>query len=843
SALDYAHRHGVLHRDVKPENVLLADGGAIVADFGIALALSAAGGGRRTETGLVVGTPEYMSPEQLSGERALDPASDQYALALVLFELLTGRPPYEAPTVQGMLLRRLSGPVPSARAERAEVPEALDAALRRALALEPAARWPSVAAFAGAVEAAAAPPRRRSRLPLLAVLGVALLAVAIAWPLWVRLQREQAVASLPRIRALAEAGAYDQAFALAEAARRRLAGDPLLDSLWPEVSQRLRVRTTPPGATVTLERFAPDSAAAPGPVRAGTTPLGPLTLARGDWRVVVAAAGFAPVERIASTELLRGNRRYRPDSVLTFDLALRRADPRDSAMVPVPGGRYVLVSPDAPPHDTVRLADYAIDRHEVTNAEFAAFVRAGGYAAAGLRVADRTGLPGPRAWTNGEFPAGAGRLPVADVSWREAAAYCDWRGKALPTLHQWEKAARNGMTAVGDATTMPWGVASPRAPATRRANFSGAAPLPVESFPFGISPFGAYDMAGNVKEWTATPAAGPTGAGYVAAGASFEDPTYLFGQLGVYAPDSASRTLGFRCARLLAPAPGDQGAVPLDFARRTPVYHPVDAATFRTLLEHYRYDPRPLDARVLERVATPDWTREKIRYAGLDGDSVLAYLFLPRHARPPFQTIVYVPSSAAFQGNPAPNEAAFVMGPHVKAGRAVFVVVLKGMIGREFPPGHERPAPQTVGFRDLMVLHATELRLGLDYLATRADVDTARLAYAGVSLGAGSRLPLAAVDPRFRSVVLIGGGIDERLQPTLPEASNINFAPYLRAPKLLLNGRNDEEHPWLSRGLPLWNLLREPKKLILVDGAGHLPPAEARVPAINAWLDETLGRV
>jgi hypothetical protein len=173
----------------------------------------------------------------------------------------------------------------------------------------------------------------------------------------------------------------------------------------------------------------------------------------------------------------------------------------------------------------------------------------------------------------------------------------------------------------------------------------------------------------------------------------------------------------------------------------------------------------------------------------------------------------------------------------------VFVVVLKGMIGREFPPGHERPAPQSVGFRDLMVLHATELRLGLDYLATRRDVDTSRLVYAGLSLGAGSRLPLAGVDDRYKGIILIGGGIDERMQPTLPEASNINFAAYLEPPKLLLNGRNDEEHPWLSRGLPLWNLMREPKSLVLVDGAGHLPPAEARVPAIETWLDRTVGPV
>jgi dienelactone hydrolase len=140
-----------------------------------------------------------------------------------------------------------------------------------------------------------------------------------------------------------------------------------------------------------------------------------------------------------------------------------------------------------------------------------------------------------------------------------------------------------------------------------------------------------------------------------------------------------------------------------------------------------------------------------------------------------------------------------------------------------------------------MVRHATELRMGLDYLGTRADIDTTRLAYMAFSWGAGSRLVFAGVDDRFSAVVLVGAGIDERIQPTLPEAANFNFAPYIRAPKLMVNGRQDEEHPWKTRALPLWNLLREPKELLLIDGAGHRPPIEVRAPAINAFLDRTLG--
>jgi pimeloyl-ACP methyl ester carboxylesterase len=173
----------------------------------------------------------------------------------------------------------------------------------------------------------------------------------------------------------------------------------------------------------------------------------------------------------------------------------------------------------------------------------------------------------------------------------------------------------------------------------------------------------------------------------------------------------------------------------------------------------------------------------------------------------------------------------------------VFAIVFKGSAERAFGAGWEPPAPPTVRFRDLMVLHGTEMRRAVDYLETRDDIDKRRIAYVALSWGAGSRLPLAAVDDRFRAVVLIGGGIDERLQPTLAAASNINFAPHIRPPKLLLNGADDEEHPWQTRGLPLWNLLREPKQLVLLPGVGHIPALQDRVPAINRFLDQTLGPV
>jgi serine/threonine-protein kinase len=167
SALDYAHAQGVIHRDVKPENILLHEGEAMVADFGIALAVSAVAGGRLTETGILVGTPQYMSPEQALGERTVDARSDVYSLGCVVYEMLAGEPPYTGPTAQALITKRLVDPVPAVRRLRAAVPAGVEHALLTALAKAPFDRFASALAFADAL---VRPAGVRARPPSVAVL-------------------------------------------------------------------------------------------------------------------------------------------------------------------------------------------------------------------------------------------------------------------------------------------------------------------------------------------------------------------------------------------------------------------------------------------------------------------------------------------------------------------------------------------------------------------------------------------------------------------------------------------------------------------------------------------------
>jgi eukaryotic-like serine/threonine-protein kinase len=197
-ALDYAHRHGIIHRDIKPENILLHDGRALVADFGIALAASKVGGARMTETGMSLGTPTYMSPEQAMGEREITARADVYALGCVTYEMLVGEPPFSGPTAQAIVAKVMTAEPAGLTAQRRSIPPAVEAAVLTALEKLPADRFATAAEFAGAlvnpqamtVRAAAIGAgrlgqRRLGWLPAAivaaAAFGVGLLAARLIW--------------------------------------------------------------------------------------------------------------------------------------------------------------------------------------------------------------------------------------------------------------------------------------------------------------------------------------------------------------------------------------------------------------------------------------------------------------------------------------------------------------------------------------------------------------------------------------------------------------------------------------------------------------------------------------
>ncbi|HSG48718.1 MAG TPA: SUMF1/EgtB/PvdO family nonheme iron enzyme, partial [Longimicrobiales bacterium] len=793
------------------------------------------------------GTPAYMSPEQFTGEGGADGRSDVYALGALLFEMLAGRPPFAGGTVQSILARTLTEAPPDLSTLRPEVPTPVARAVARALAKDPGDRFPTAASFREALLLRGKGATTARRLPWLVATAAALVVAGTAGYLGLAAsKRAEAREAVIRAARLVDERRYLEAYDLAEEAERWIPRDTVLARVLTASSDLLTVLTEPAGAEVMVQRFEPDGAAMAPLLPLGVTPVSGVRVPRTTHRLILRRAGYRTVERLFSSELAREWLPVEEGRRVPVDVVLPPEASTPEGMVAVPGGEYQLTSPDVPRALSAVLEPFLMDRFEVTNQAYAEFVRTGGYERDELwghappevrgGLVDRTGLPGPRGWLRQRFPDGAERLPVTGVSWWEAEAYCRSVGSRLPTLFEWEMTARDGqMSRFG--VIMPWGKQVAVEAGERRANFNSEGPAAVDAFPFGISPHGAYAMAGNVREWTASRFAG----GLVVAGGSWQGPAYLYTEYVSEPPSFHSDGLGFRCGR--HEGQGDQGGGPVDLEIRTPDYRPVDRAGFETLRAFYRYDLVPPNPRTTDVVETADWTRERIWIDGPQGDSILLYFYAPKSARPPYQAIVYVPGASVFFLDRLPDNAEYALGPAIQAGRALLTVVMDGMMERGFPEGAAFPEPASVGFRDLMVKHATELRMATDYAQSRDDVDGDRIAYVASSWGAGSRIAFAAVDDRYRAVVLVGGGIDERIKPTLPEADNVNFAPYIGAPILMVNGANDEEHPWPTRGEPLWDLLPEPKELVLVEGGGHLPPVEARIPAINRFLDRVLGPV
>jgi tetratricopeptide (TPR) repeat protein len=185
-ALGYAHSRGIVHRDIKPENILLAGDHALVADFGIARALAAAGGEKLTETGIAVGTPAYMSPEQWSGDARLDGRADLYALGCMVYEMLVGAPPFTGPSAQAIMARHSMDPVPPLRTVRRAVPAHIEAAILKALEKSPADRFATAGQFAAALTAPgrSVAKKRARRLAIAAGITVGLAGFTAAGLLW-----------------------------------------------------------------------------------------------------------------------------------------------------------------------------------------------------------------------------------------------------------------------------------------------------------------------------------------------------------------------------------------------------------------------------------------------------------------------------------------------------------------------------------------------------------------------------------------------------------------------------------------------------------------------------------
>ncbi|MEX2141792.1 MAG: protein kinase [Pirellulales bacterium] len=864
-ALSAAHQRGIIHRDIKPGNIIVTPHGvAKVLDFGLAKLLTS-GSPDATQSGRVVGTPAYMSPEQARGQE-VDHRSDIFSFGALLYHMCTGSVPFPGASSVEVMHAVITEPQTSVRELNADTPPALAAVIDRAMSKSLADRYQTVEEMSAALRTIAeqvSPPSvpafvtaraRRRRWTVAAVAAISLIVLG-SWYAWRTVRHRWAQQQVPVIEELAQAGNFFEAYDLALGARKYLSNDPKLTRLMPAISDTLSVTSEPPGAQVYLRRFAGSAASGPPPRElVGTTPMSDLEIARGDYVISIEKDGYVPFERSHKSLALGGLEAPMLSPALRLQVALTPDGDAREGMVFVPGGLYRIVAWRRPTDVEVKLDGYFIDKFEVTNRQYTDFINAGGYlnerfwtapfvkdgrtltrAEAMRELVDRTGLAGPRDWSNQTFPQGKANHPVTGITWYEAAAYARWRGKSLPNVFQWEKAARNGANLFA-GLTMPWGLL--QGSTDGRANFASDGAIPVDSLEFGISPFGCYQMAGNVSEWCLN----ETSEGFITSGGSWGDLVYEFGYYGTYPGFYSSDRLGFRCALNVPTATGDQGAMRIDIRDEVPNYTPAPEEEVKGWLKHYHYDKSPLKPRVLSVTETDEWRQEKISYNGADGERALAYLYLPKQSPRPLQAIHLVPGgdvSARYRS--VPQSIELHSASFVRSGRAVFAVVLRGYIERDPPVGWRAPQRGSIESLEHEARHIIDLRRGLDYLETRDDLDASRIAFAQASAG-GMVMALPAIEPRYRSVVLWGSGIRRHDSRSRPEANPTHYAPLMRLPKLLIHGRYDETTPLKTDAEPLFQLLPEPKRVVLFPG-GHLPPPEVVVPAVNAFLDETLGPV
>ncbi len=865
--INTAHKKEIIHRDIKSSNIMLSDDGRIrVMDFGLA---HIHGDPNITKKGSTPGTTAYMSPEQLRGEE-VDFRSDIWSLGIVLFEMLTGQPPFQGNFDQAIIYSILHEKPKSLKKINPEIPDELEQIVLSCLEKDPKKRIQSAEELLSKLKAIKSQdvtsssykfsPSRlkigKAGLVVSTIIAAVLIILAAFLPIK-KLFNPINVAELTKqLDEMVLARNYFAAYDLAKGYQNELKNDSTFNQLSLFIYDTLSVTTEPEGAKIFLKRFDPSGQNSD--IKGeyfGVTPTKYLMIARGDYLVTLEKDGYSTIQRIASSYPIIKEYPV-PRRGVNISAVMVKANQIDSNMVFVPGDNYKIVSWSLYDLPSVKLNDFHIDKYEVSNKDYKEFILAGGYlkkefwkhsfikdgkeiswSEAMKLFVDRSQLPGPRSWLNQDFPEGEGNYPVTDITWYEASAYAEFRGKSLPTVYQWEKAARNGVINY-QGMSLPWGVVYSMDNLNERVNFNGKGTEPVNKFEFGISAFGCYNMAGNVKEWCLNNSSDE----YFITGGSWEDTYYLYGDFGSVPGFYSSNTLGFRCIKNLVMVKNDPAATSINKDHKVETYKPVSELEYKKLLTYYKYDKQPLNAKVISREEKDDWIEEKIEFDCSLGDRVTGFLFLPKNVQEPFQCIVWDPHGAVYDlGAPANWTAEILFSGNIKAGRAVFVLVPKGSPSRKWEYGEQWPNVSTVLFRDRVLHGVTESRIGLDYLSTRKEIDMNKLAWIPTSHMING-LIVPAVDNRINSIILIACGIYPESKTSLPEVNPVNFVSHYNKPTYFLYGKYDEAMPYNLLVLPFYKLLKNIKGVELVN-SGHIPPIEVRVPIINKWLDESLGTI
>lgn len=511
-ALDAAHRSGIVHRDIKPDNIVIENNNGQgelvkVLDFGIAKLKdgpSNESGGRLTRQGVIIGSPHYLSPEQCQNSE-LDARSDLYSLGIVLYEMFTADVPFKAPTPIAVAMMHTTEIPVHVKEKRPDLPDPIAKIVMDALEKKPENRPQSAIEMAqelekASIECAIALPPLPGSSTAYTLPTTSSASIPIVSPDLTNLQ--DPYKSNPQLKPLLNSGinkfATTGSLSPEKPNRDSAPEKPLTGRLTPIITGSTKKVDDTPSFIVNTPQYTPSNI--PTPISLGnTSAINALSYRETEETKTKSKSIFifgsvAAIVLLVAVSYFALFRSSNTSTTTTTNNTTANPTAKiPEGMLLVKGGKFKM-GYDAPSDDDknkyvgpafeATVADFYIDKTEVSNQDYKKFI-------------DATKHPAPPNWKNGQFPSGQDLFPVTNVSWEDAESYAKWAGKRLPTEKEWEYAARGT-----DGRIYPWGKSWEQGVAISQ-ELKEDAPRTVGSLPKGASPFGVLDMAGNVWEWTA----------------------------------------------------------------------------------------------------------------------------------------------------------------------------------------------------------------------------------------------------------------------------------------------------------------------------------------------------